>query len=95
MQVDEPVVTDSPAIWMTTYQMLEQLSLRRTIFPSVLENVTELSAEQRLQLLLTEEEWTVVDDIVAALGPFKVSIGLFHVVSSTFIMRSLHLIQNI
>lgn len=74
LQVDEPVVADCPAIWMTTYQMLEQLSLRRAIFPSVLENVTELSAEQRLQLLLSEEEWSVVDDIVAALGPFKVAV---------------------
>ncbi|XP_034239310.1 zinc finger BED domain-containing protein 1-like isoform X2 [Thrips palmi] len=74
LQVDEPVVTDCPAIWMTTYQMLEQLSLRRALFPSVLENVTELSADQRLQLLLSEEEWTVVDDIVAALGPFKVAV---------------------
>lgn len=72
-KVDEPVVTDCPSIWMTSYQMLEQLSLRRTIFPSVLENVSELSADQRLQLLPTEDDWIIVDDVVAALGPFKVT----------------------
>lgn len=74
LQVDEALATDLPAIWMTTYQMLEQLSLRRAVFPSVLENVTELSSEQRLQLLLTEDDWGTVDDVVAALGPFKVAV---------------------
>ena len=57
---------------MTTYQMLEQLSIRRSLFPSVLENVTDLAPQQRLQMLLTDDEWTIVDDVVAALGPFKV-----------------------
>lgn len=74
LQVDEVLATDLQAIWMTTYQMLEQLSLRRAIFPSVLENVAELSAEQRLQLLFTDDEWNIVDDVVAALGPFKVAV---------------------
>ncbi|KAK3932798.1 E3 SUMO-protein ligase ZBED1 [Frankliniella fusca] len=74
LQVDETLATDLPAIWMTTYQMLEQLSLRRAVFPSVLENVTELSPQQRLQLLPTDYEWSVIDDVIAALGPFKVAV---------------------
>lgn len=74
LQVDEALTADYPAIWMTTYQMLEQISVRRPILASVLENVSELSSEQRVQLLPTDEEWGVIDDIVAALGPFKVAV---------------------
>ena len=74
LQVDELLSTDLPAIWMTTYQMLEQMSLRRSLFPSVLENISELSHTQRLQILLTDDEWTLVDDVVSALGPFKVAV---------------------
>lgn len=73
LQVDEILASDSPAIWMTTFQMLEQLSIRRSILANVLENISELSSEQRLQLLLCDEDWSAIDDILAALGPFKVN----------------------
>ena len=60
---------DYPRVWTSTYTMLEQLLLRRVVMPSVLENIDNTDRDA---VILSEEEWKIVEDLVMVLEPFKV-----------------------
>jgi hypothetical protein len=60
---------DYPRVWTSTYTMLEQLLVRKSVMASVLDNIETLDRDA---ITLTEDEWKVVEDLVMVLEPFKV-----------------------
>ncbi|XP_018403696.1 PREDICTED: zinc finger BED domain-containing protein 1 [Cyphomyrmex costatus] len=71
-QLDENTIfLDYPAIWISTYTMLEQIIARRNIIISVLESTEGIDHEM---FEITNEQWKIMEDIVNVLAPFKVTI---------------------
>ncbi|XP_039276985.1 E3 SUMO-protein ligase ZBED1 isoform X2 [Nilaparvata lugens] len=71
LQLEDGVLsTDYPRAWMSTYVMLEQLAVRRTILPNVIENLDSVTSDVTT---LTDDEWAIVEDIITVLEPFKVT----------------------
>lgn len=62
---------DYPSVWISTYNMLEQLSLRRTVLSNVLDAVERADHDV---IDLTQDEWKLIEDLVTVLEPFKVTI---------------------
>ena len=62
---------DYPQVWISTYNMLEQLVLRRSIVSSVLDGIERIDQEM---IDLNSDEWKVIEDLVTVLEPFKVTI---------------------
>lgn len=72
LQLDEnTMLLDYPIIWISTYNMLEQMILRRNIITALLEN-TEGIDEDMFEI--NNEQWKIIEDIVNVLEPFKVTI---------------------
>lgn len=65
------MVMDYPAVWTSTYHMLEQMVLRRNIVVSLLDGMEGIDQEV---VSLSTEQWKVIEDLVAVLEPFKVTI---------------------
>lgn len=61
---------DYPRVWTSTYTMLEQILVRKSIMACVLDNIEGIV--DRDAVTLTEDEWKVVEDLVMVLEPFKV-----------------------
>ncbi|XP_044011517.1 E3 SUMO-protein ligase ZBED1 [Aphidius gifuensis] len=64
------LVMDYPSIWTTTYNMLEQISLRRNIITSTLYNNEDDNIEHDVPII-TDDEWEKIDDLVNVLQYFK------------------------
>lgn len=62
---------DYPAVWISTYMMLEQVIARRSMITSILENMEGIDQEM---FEITNEQWKIMEDIVNVLAPFKVTI---------------------
>ncbi|GFG39100.1 hypothetical protein Cfor_12234 [Coptotermes formosanus] len=73
MQLEENgLKMDYPRVWTSTYTMLEQILVRKSIMACVLDNIEGIV--DRDAVTLTEDEWKVVEDLVMVLEPFKVTI---------------------
>ncbi|XP_046734918.1 E3 SUMO-protein ligase ZBED1 isoform X2 [Diprion similis] len=68
---ENAMVMDYPPVWTSTYQMLEQMALRRNIVASLLDGMEGIDQEI---VSLSNEQWKIVEDLVAVLEPFKVTI---------------------
>lgn len=68
---ENSLVMDYPSVWISTYNMLEQLSLRRTVLSNVLDAVERADHDV---IDLTQDEWKLIEDLVTVLEPFKVTI---------------------
>ncbi|XP_043271591.1 E3 SUMO-protein ligase ZBED1-like isoform X2 [Venturia canescens] len=68
---ENAMLMDYPAVWTSTYNMLEQLILRRNIITSILESMEGIDREA---IELTEDQWKIIEDLVNVLEPFKVTI---------------------
>ncbi|XP_063988233.1 E3 SUMO-protein ligase ZBED1-like [Diachasmimorpha longicaudata] len=62
---------DYPKIWTSTYTMLEQMIMRSNIITSIFETVEGFDHEA---VELTNDQWKIMQDLVAVLEPFKVTI---------------------
>lgn len=65
------MLMDYPSVWTSTYNMLEQMVLRRNIVTSILESMEGVDQEI---VDLTNDQWKIVEDLVNVLEPFKVTI---------------------
>lgn len=65
------MLMDYPPIWTSTYNMLEQMVLRRNIVTSILESMEGIDQEV---VDLTNDQWKIIEDLVNVLEPFKVTI---------------------
>ena len=65
------MLMDYPPVWTSTYNMLEQMVLRRNIVTSILESMEGVDQEI---VDLTNDQWKIVEDLVNVLEPFKVTI---------------------
>lgn len=65
------MLMDYPTVWTSTYNMLEQMVLRRNIVTSILENMDGIDQEM---VDLTNDQWKIMEDLVNVLEPFKVTI---------------------
>lgn len=65
------MLMDYPPVWTSTYNMLEQIVLRRNIVTSILESMESVDQEM---VDLSNEQWKVIEDLVNVLEPFKVTI---------------------
>ena len=65
---ENSLIMDYPTVWISTYNMLEQFVLRRSIVSSILEDIDQEYID------LAPEEWKVIEDLVTVLEPFKVTI---------------------
>ncbi|XP_015516469.1 E3 SUMO-protein ligase ZBED1 isoform X1 [Neodiprion pinetum] len=68
---ENAMVMDYPPVWTSTYQMLEQMVLRRNIIASLLDGMEGIDPEI---VSLSNEQWKIVEDLVTVLEPFKVTI---------------------
>ncbi|XP_012528947.1 zinc finger BED domain-containing protein 1 [Monomorium pharaonis] len=68
---ENTVLLDYPAVWMSTYTMLEQLLARRSMITSILEGIEGIDHEM---FEISNEQWKIMEDIVNVLEPFKVTI---------------------
>ncbi|XP_046436532.1 E3 SUMO-protein ligase ZBED1 isoform X1 [Neodiprion fabricii] len=68
---ENAMVMDYPPVWTSTYQMLEQMVLRRNIIASLLDGMEGMDPEI---VSLSNEQWKIVEDLVTVLEPFKVTI---------------------
>lgn len=68
---ENAMLMDYPAVWTSTYNMLEQMFLRRNIITSLLESMEGIDREA---IELTDDQWKVIEDLVNVLEPFKVTI---------------------
>lgn len=72
LQLEEnTMLMDYPLVWTSTYNMLEQMVLRRNIVTSILESMEGVDQDA---VDLTNDQWKVVEDLVNVLEPFKVTI---------------------
>ncbi|XP_075217394.1 E3 SUMO-protein ligase ZBED1-like [Lycorma delicatula] len=69
---DVPLTSDYPKAWISTYIMLEQFLARRSIINSVIESIDPSSYEKDL-VIITDDDWAVIEDVVTVLEPFKVT----------------------
>lgn len=65
------MLMDYPVVWTSTYNMLEQMVLRRNIVASVLEDVEGIDQDM---IDLTTDQWKIMEDLVNVFEPFKVTI---------------------
>lgn len=65
------MLLDYPVVWISTYNMLEQMVLRRNIVTALLENTEEINGDM---FEISNEQWKIIEDIVNVLEPFKVTI---------------------
>lgn len=65
------MLLDYPVVWISTYNMLEQMVLRRNIVTALLENTEEIDGDM---FEISNEQWKIIEDIVNVLEPFKVTI---------------------
>lgn len=65
------MLLDYPIVWMSTYNMLEQMLMRRNIVTAILENMEGIDQEM---FEITNEQWKIIEDIVGVLEPLKVTI---------------------
>lgn len=65
------MVMDYPGVWTSTYNMMEQIALRRNIISSILESIEGNEPEV---IDLSPDQWKIVEDLVNVLEPFKVTI---------------------
>ncbi|XP_015600521.1 zinc finger BED domain-containing protein 1 [Cephus cinctus] len=68
---ESALLMDYPAVWTSTYTMLEQIVLRRNIITSILESMEGIDQDV---IDLTGEQWKIIEDLVTVLEPFKVTI---------------------
>ncbi|XP_020286493.1 zinc finger BED domain-containing protein 1-like isoform X2 [Pseudomyrmex gracilis] len=68
---ENAMLLDYAVIWISTYNMLEQMVLRRNILPSILDSIEGLDQEM---FEITNDQWKVIEDLVTVLEPFKVTI---------------------
>ncbi|KAL0125543.1 hypothetical protein PUN28_004570 [Cardiocondyla obscurior] len=68
---DSTILLDYPAVWISTYTMLEQMIARRDMIISILESMEGIDQEM---FEITNEQWKIMEDIVNVLEPFKVTI---------------------
>ncbi|XP_034938435.1 zinc finger BED domain-containing protein 1-like [Chelonus insularis] len=72
MELDESVLMiDYPMVWMSTYGMLEQMVLKKNIINTVIDSIEGVNHEC---IELNADHWKMIEDIVAVLEPFKVTI---------------------
>ncbi|KAF7390105.1 hypothetical protein HZH68_011962 [Vespula germanica] len=72
MELEEnTMVMDYPGVWTSTYNMMEQIALRRNIISSILESIEGNEPEV---IDLSPDQWKIVEDLVNVLEPFKVTI---------------------
>ncbi|XP_015116144.1 zinc finger BED domain-containing protein 1 [Diachasma alloeum] len=72
LELEENLMSmDYPKIWTSTYTMLEQMIMRSNIITSIFETVEGFEQEAAE---LTNDQWKVMQDLVAVLEPFKVTI---------------------
>jgi len=69
LQFDESIVLDYPAVWISTYTMLEQMIARREMITSIIESLVDHETFE-----IANEQWKIMEDIVSVLEPFKVTI---------------------
>ncbi|PSN40139.1 hypothetical protein C0J52_13056 [Blattella germanica] len=62
---------DYPRVWTSTYTMLEQMLVRKGIMHVVMENIDTIDRDA---VIMSEDEWKIVEDLVMVLEPFKVTI---------------------
>ncbi|XP_077276766.1 E3 SUMO-protein ligase ZBED1 isoform X1 [Temnothorax americanus] len=71
-ELDEgSILLDYPAVWISTYTMLEQMIARRNMITSILEGMEGIDQEM---FEISNEQWKIMEDIVNVLEPFKVTI---------------------
>ncbi|RZF44183.1 hypothetical protein LSTR_LSTR003823 [Laodelphax striatellus] len=64
LQLDETRLnSDYPEVWLSTYTMLEELKKRRSIVCNVIDTLGA-SDEEKLLLAFSDEEWSLVSDVV-------------------------------
>lgn len=63
--------------WNSTYYMLKRLIEQREAIIGVLSDRLITSRTHAAQLMLTEEEWTVIESITTILEPFEIVTNLF------------------
>lgn len=72
LQLEEnAMLLDYPVVWISTYNMLEQMVLRHNVVTSILENMEGIDQDM---FEITTEQWKVMEDLVGVLEPFKVTI---------------------
>ena len=59
---------DYPPVWLTTYHMIEQIQMFRTLIPTVLDGGTEALKE----FWLKDEDWELLEDLLAVMEPLRV-----------------------
>jgi hypothetical protein len=64
------MLLDYPGVWISTHNMLEQLVLRRNIITTILQQMEGIDQEM---VDITNEQWKIMEDLVAVLEPFKVT----------------------
>ncbi|XP_011173367.1 E3 SUMO-protein ligase ZBED1 isoform X1 [Solenopsis invicta] len=68
---ENTILLDYPAVWISTYTMLEQMLARRNMITSILESIDGIDQDM---FEITNEQWKIMEDIVNVLEPFKVTI---------------------
>lgn len=68
---ENSLVMDYPSVWISTYNMLEQLVLRRSVLSNILDAVERADHDT---IDLSQDDWKVIEDLVTVLEPFKVTI---------------------
>uniref|UniRef100_A0A1B6J4V3 BED-type domain-containing protein n=3 Tax=Homalodisca liturata TaxID=320908 RepID=A0A1B6J4V3_9HEMI len=73
MSLEEtPLVADYPKVWISTYTMIESMVARRQIIPTILENIDSSSFDRDV-LSISDQDWTLLEDVLSVLEPFKVT----------------------
>lgn len=62
---------DCPSIWISTYNMIDQMVLRRNIISVILETIEGIDQDA---VELSDDQWKIMEDLVRVLEPFKVTI---------------------
>lgn len=68
---ENALIMDYPAVWTSTYSMLEQMAIRRQMVSTILQNMEGVDQEI---IDFSNEQWQVIEDLVNVLDPFKVTI---------------------
>jgi len=64
------IASDYPGVWISTHNMLERLVLHRNIIINILPQIKRIDQEM---IDISNEEWKIMEDLVAVLEPFKVT----------------------
>ncbi|EZA50797.1 Zinc finger BED domain-containing protein [Ooceraea biroi] len=66
------LVDDYPGVWISTYNMLEQMVLHRTLITSILENMEGMDQELNQEWIeITNDQWKIIDDLMSILKPLQ------------------------